>query len=47
MTIIITVIAASGNEVPAYLATLYASHITKAGGVCKFFSAPGSGGTES
>ena len=38
------VISASGNKVASYWAPLYSSYIEKAGGVEKFFSAPGSGG---
>ena len=36
--------ASTGNQVPAYIATLFASYIEKAGGVEKFFGAPGAGG---
>jgi hypothetical protein len=39
------VVSASGNNVPAYYPTLYASFIEKAGGVDKFFAAPSAGGT--
>ena len=38
------VIAASGNQVPAYYATLFASFIEKSGGLDKFFAGPSAGG---
>jgi ribosomal protein L12E/L44/L45/RPP1/RPP2 len=38
------VISGSGNSVASYWAPLFATYIEQAGGVSKFFSAPGSGG---
>jgi large subunit ribosomal protein LP1 len=38
------IIKASGNEVPSYYPTLYASYIEKAGGVQEFFTKPSAGG---
>ncbi len=38
------VVNASGNTVPAYYPTLYASFIEKAGGVNKFLVGPSAGG---
>jgi large subunit ribosomal protein LP1 len=39
-----TVLSASGNTVPAYYPTLFASYIEKCGGLEKFFSGPSAGG---
>ena len=39
-----TVATSTGNNVPAYLTTIFATYIEKAGGVEKFFGAPGAGG---
>ena len=39
-----TVVNASGNAIPSYYSTLYASFIEKAGGVEKFFNGPSAGG---
>lgn len=39
-----SVASSSGNKIPAYYNTLFASFVSKAGGVDKFMSAPGSGG---
>ena len=39
-----SVISASGNEVPAFWAPLYAQYIEKAGGADKFFTKLGGGG---
>jgi hypothetical protein len=38
------VVAASGNSVPSYYSTLYATYIEKSGGIDKFCAGPGSGG---
>ena len=38
------VVAASGNKIPGYYATLYASYIEKAGGMEPFMAAPSGGG---
>jgi len=38
------VVTASGNNVPAYYPTLYATFIEKAGGVEKFLIGPSAGG---
>jgi hypothetical protein len=38
------VVAASGNSLPGYYATLFASFIEKAGGVDKFLAGPSAGG---
>jgi large subunit ribosomal protein LP1 len=37
------VLSASGNSVPAYYPTLFATYIEKAGGVEKFFTGPSAG----
>ena len=42
-----SVLSASGNTVPAYYPTLYASYIEKAGGLEKFFAGPSAGAGES
>jgi hypothetical protein len=39
-----TVFSSTGHEIPASLSTLFATFIEKAGGVEKFFGAPGAGG---
>lgn len=39
-----SVVSATGNKVPAYYISLFTTYIEKAGGVEKFFSAPGAGG---
>eukprot|EP01036_Dinobryon_divergens_P029989 gene29989-39168_t len=39
-----TVVKSTGHEIPASLTTLFATFIEKAGGVEKFFGAPGAGG---
>ena len=39
-----TVITSSGNKVPSYYTTLFASFIEKAGGVEKFMAGPSAGG---
>ena len=38
------VLSSSGNKVPSYFPTLYASFVNKAGGCDKFMMAPGGGG---
>eukprot|EP00428_Durinskia_dybowskii_P067615 CAMPEP_0170375758 /NCGR_PEP_ID=MMETSP0117_2-20130122/11327_1 /TAXON_ID=400756 /ORGANISM="Durinskia baltica, Strain CSIRO CS-38" /LENGTH=124 /DNA_ID=CAMNT_0010630845 /DNA_START=63 /DNA_END=437 /DNA_ORIENTATION=- len=38
-----SVLSASGNTVPAYFPTLYASFIEKCGGLDKFFAGPSAG----
>ena len=38
------VVAASGNKIPSYYASLYASYIEKAGGMEPFMAAPSGGG---
>lgn len=40
------VISASGNKVPAYYTTLYATYIEKCGGLDKFMAGPSAGGGE-
>jgi hypothetical protein len=37
------VVNASGNSVPAYYSTLYASFLTKAGDISKFMAGPSAG----
>ena len=39
-----TVVKTSGNEIPAYYAGLYATMISKSGGVDKFLVGPSAGG---
>jgi hypothetical protein len=41
---LVAVLAASGNTVPAYYTTLFATYIEKAGGVDKFMAGPSAGG---
>ena len=41
---ITAVVDASGNKIPAYYSSLFATYIEKAGGVEKFLSGPSSGG---
>lgn len=41
---IMALVTSSGNDVPAYYATLYANYIEKAGGVDKFLAGPSAGG---
>ena len=38
------VVAASGNKIPGYYATVFASYIEKAGGLEPFMAAPSGGG---
>ena len=39
-----TVFSSTGHEIPASFSSLFATFIEKAGGVEKFFGAPGAGG---
>ena len=39
-----SVVNASGNKIPAYYSTLFATYIEKAGGVDKFLAGPSAGG---
>jgi hypothetical protein len=38
------IVSSSGNKIPAYYSTLFASFIGKAGGCDKFMAGPSSGG---